>query len=296
LARIVVGSGLALALIAVQANLSMDDSLAVAQPAPTPVPCTLPPHGVVVQIGTPAPFAVLQSNSPVTVSGVAYDTTASGVPGIASVSVFLGDRDKGGISLGNASIGQTVPGQPSGTAMSTAGFSLRTSNIPQGTGSRDLFVYAKSSVSNTEGSSSVPIYLNAAPTVGRGQVPTPVLPPPPVCTPTPAPTSTPAATPTTPPAPATATPVPVAPLAATPTAVPTPALLPPAPIPAAPAPASPPAAAPAPAAAAPAAAMATQPTAPRGGGIPAAFGLVIVGAGAAVAGVGVVLRRRQRKP
>ena len=266
LARLVVGGALALALTALQANLSNVDSLAVAQTAPTAVPCVTAPRGVQIRLDNPSPGDVLQSGTPVVISGIAYDPAATGVPGISSVSVFLGDRDAGGTSLGNASIGQTVPGVPTGSALSTAGFSLRTSAIPQGNGARDLVVYAKSSVSNSEGVLSVPIYLNAAPTPVRGQVPTPVLTPPPACTPTPVPTNTATVTPTA--LPPTATPVPTVAVVSTSTPVP-PAVLPPAPIPAAPAPAAPAPAAPAPAAPAPAP-VATQPTAPRGGGIPAA--------------------------
>src|SRR5204862_7296490 len=123
--------------------------------------------------------------------------------GISSVTIYLGSRDAGGLALGTASLGQPNPGAATGSPLATAGFTLRTPALPAGSGARSVFVYAKSLIDNSEGTLEVPVFLNAAPTPVRGQVPTAVLPPPPVCTPTPAPTNTPAAT---------NTPVPAAPV------------------------------------------------------------------------------------
>jgi hypothetical protein len=238
---------------------------------PTPVPtCTALPTGVVIVLENPQPGDTLFTGQPVNINGM---------------------------SLGTALLGLPSPQAGPGSQFANSGFSLRTPNMPQGNGSRTIFVYAKSSVTDTEGVLQVPIYLNAAPTPVKGQVPTAVIPPLPACTPTPVLTATAV------PAAATATPVAAAAPAAVATVavpvVPTPfPTLPPLPTPA-PLPAAPVAApAPAAAAASPAAVapVAAQTTAPRGGGIPSEFGLALLAVGALVMGGGVALRRRQRRP
>jgi hypothetical protein len=250
-----------------------------------------PPSGVQIILENPQPGDTLISGTPVVINGVAYDTRSAAGSGINSVQVYLGSRDAGGIALGTAVLGQPNPNVSATSPYANAGFTLRTPNLPNGTGGRSIFVYAHSIVDNSEGSLEVPIYLNTAPTPVRGQVPTAVLPTPPPCTPTPVPTATNA--PTNTPAPAvanTSTP--------TPFSTPTPlsiATLPPAPPPApvAPAPAAP--AAPAPVAPAPVAVnpAAAQTTAPRGGGIPNEVGLVLLAVGATIVAGGLRLRRRR---
>lgn len=261
---------------------------ATATPVPTPT-CVRPTVGVVIVLENPAPGDTLLSGTQVVMNGIAYDTGSTSGPGILSVTAYLGARDAGGIALGTAALGQPNPTVPSSSPYATAGFTLRTTALPSGSGARSIFLYAKSIVGNAEGVLEVPIYLNTAPTPVRGQVPTAVVPTPPACTPTPTPSPTATQTPVPPAATplvqATATRVPVAPSTPLPT-------LPPPP-PAAPAALTPPAAAaptPAPAAVAPA-----QTTAPRGGGIPAELGLLILGLGAAVVGGGMALRRRERR-
>lgn len=255
----------------------------------TPIPCALPPSGVVVMLENPSPGDTLLTGTQVVINGVAYDARSTAGPGIASVSIFLGARDAGGLSLGTATLGQPNPGAAAGSPLATAGFTLRTPALPSGSGARSLFVYARALQDNTEATLEVPIFLNSAPTPVRGQVPTPVLPTPVPCTPTPVPTSTSAPT---------NTPAPVSTNTPTRVATPTPLSLaaPPPPVaaplpPAAPAPAAPGAAAP-PAAVAPTTA---QTTAPRGGGIPAEAGLVVLVAGAAIVAGGLSLGRRRRR-
>ena len=255
----------------------------------TPIPCALPPSGVVVMLENPSPGDTLLTGTQVVINGVAYDARSTAGPGIASVSIFLGARDAGGLSLGTATLGQPNPGAAAGSPLATAGFTLRTPALPSGSGARSLFVYARALQDNTEATLEVPIFLNSAPTPVRGQVPTPVLPTPVPCTPTPVPTSTSAPT---------NTPAPVSTNTPTRVATPTPLSLaaPPPPVaaplpPAAPAPAAPAAAAP-PAAVAPTTA---QTTAPRGGGIPAEAGLVVLVAGAAIVAGGLSLGRRRRR-
>lgn len=266
-------------------------SVASAQPVAQATPtssaaCVRPPQGIVISMSTPNPGDVLSTGANVVVSGIAYDTAASSDPGIDRVSVYFGDRDAGGQFWGNALLGQPNASAGSGP-LANAGFTLRSPTLPSGSGSRDIFVYAHSAISNKDAAASVPVYLGAAPTPVRGQVPTPVLPPPPACTPVPtlAPTSTavpPAAlAPTTLPAPAAATPASLPPI------------VPPA-LPAAPTAAPAVIAQPAPATA-PAVAPSTATTAPRGGGIPAGLGLAALGLGSLIVGGGFIARRRERQ-
>jgi hypothetical protein len=244
-----------------------------------------------VIVENPSPGDVLNTGSSVVINGVAFDTRSTSGPGIANVSAYLGNRDTGGVFLGNATLGQPNPLVSSGSQFADAGFTLRSSTLPSGSGGRSLFVYAKSAVDGSEAIAEIPIFLNAAPTPVKGQVPTPVLPTPAPCTPTPTPTAT------TAPAPAAAAPVAAA---ATPTPT-TPSVPPPTPFsltqPLAPAPTLPPVvSAPAPAAAVPTpvaiAPVAT--TAPRGGGIPSELGFILLGLGAAVVTGGLALRRREQ--
>jgi hypothetical protein len=263
----------------------------------TPVACVATRAGLQIVLENPQPFDTLLSGTIITINGIAFDTTAPTGSGVSAVSVYLGDRDAGGPALGVALLGQPNQQAGAGTQFANAGFTLMTTTLPAGSGSRTIFVYARSSVNNAEAVLQVPVYLNTAPTPVKGQVPTAVLAPPPACTPTPAPTATAVPAPTSPPAADVVVPLPPTPaiaLLVTPTPFPTLAPLP-APAAAAPAPAA--AAAPRTVASvvpAPVAPVAAQATAPRGGGIPSELGLLILGAGALVAGGGLALRRRQR--
>lgn len=268
------------------------DQAATATPAPTPT-CVVPPQGVVLQVSNPNPGASLSPGSNVVITGVAYDQTSQSGAGISSVTAYLGSRDAGGIFLGNAVLGQATGGSG---PVANAGFTIRSTTLPTGSGSRSIFVYAQSSVSNAQTSLEVPVFLGPPPTAVKGQVPTAVLPPPPACTPTPLPTATaaptatpaPAAPPVAPPSAAT----PAAP-AAVPTLAPTVALPTLAPLPT-PAPAAQPGAMPGAPGATPVSAVApAATTAPRGGGIPAELGLPLLAAGALVFGAGYALRRRK---
>jgi hypothetical protein len=258
-----------------------------------PVSCVSSRQGVQIVLQNPQPGDTLLSGTSVVMSGIAYDPASTSGPGILSVRIYLGDRSAGGLNLGTATLGQPNPQAAAGSQFASAGFTLRTPTLPAGSGGRSIFVYAQSAISPAEGVLEVPVFLNAAPTPVRGQVPTPVLPPPPPCTPTPVPVPTATSTPTAAPGLIIAPPPTVAP---SPTPFPTLAL--PAPgAPAAPAPAAPPAVPkPQAAAPAPAAAPATaQTTAPGGGGVPSELGLAVIAAGTLLLGGGWALRRRDRR-
>ena len=179
--------------------------------AATAVPCVNTGQGVQIVLGNPQPGDTLLTGVPVNMAGIAFDPASTSGSGITSVTVYLGDRDAGGLSLGTALLGQPNPQAAAGSQFATAGFTLRTPALPSGSGGRTIFVYARSAITNIEAILQVPIFLNVAPTPVKGQVPTAVLPPPPACTPTPVPAPTAAPTAVAPPvAPvivATATPV-----------------------------------------------------------------------------------------
>jgi hypothetical protein len=276
--------------IASLGSVASAETVAQAAPTATATPtttaCASAPQGIVVIIQSPNPGDVIMAGANVVIQGIAYDTASTTGSGIDRVGVYYGDRDAGGIFWGDAILGQASSGP-----LTNAGFSLRSPTIPVGSGGRTIFVYAHSAVSNKEAIASVPVFLGAAPTPVRGQVPTAVLPTPAPCTPTPTATpvstSTPTPTPTTPPVVIVpAAPAPVAPAPAPPAPA-----APAVPLAPAPAPAAPAAAAPAPAAVAPA----TATTAPRGGGIPIGVGFVLLGVGVVVVGGGFVARRRERR-
>jgi hypothetical protein len=288
--------GLSLMGVGTVASAAPADQAAPATPTAAPT-CVAAPQGIVIVLGNPSPGDTLFSNQPINISGIAYDTHATAGSGISSVSLYLNDRNEGGTSLGIALLGMPSPQAGPGSQFANSGFTLRTPNLPAGSGSRTIFVYARSSITNAEGVLQVPIYLNASPTPVKGQVPTPVVAPLPSCTPVPAPTATTVPVPTSVPVAAVVPAAPVAPatVAATPTPFPTlpplPAAAPPAAVPAAPAAVAKPQAA-APAAVAPTAA---QTTAPRGGGIPSELGVGLLAVGALVMASGIALRRRQRR-
>jgi hypothetical protein len=258
-------------------------------PTATAIPCVTTKPGVQIVLANPQPYDTLITGTQVVMNGIAYDTTATSGTGISQVSLYLGSRESGGTALGNATTGQPNPQVPAGSQFANAGFTLRTPTLPSGSGGRSIFVYARSSVSSQEGVLEVPVYLNTSPTPVKNQIPTPVLPTPAPCTPTPtatatsAPTSTPVVAPTTPPSP-TAPAVPATPTLLT-VATPPPTVAPPV--------------APAPPAASPVAVSTPVPAtaqtvAPRGGGIPAELGLIVLAAGSAIVGGAMALRRRGR--
>jgi hypothetical protein len=265
-------------------------------PTATPIACTTAPVGIQIILENPSPGDTLLSGTQVVMNGIAYDTGSTSGPGISSVTIYLGARDQGGLALGTALLGQPNPTVPPDSPYASAGFSLRTPALPSGSGARSIFVYARSLVGNAEAVLEVPVFLNVAPTPVRGQVPTAVVPTPPACTPTPTPTATvePTATPfvlptllptATPFAPRVPTPTPVSPAAPLPAAAPS----------TAPPTATRAAVATATVGAVAAVAPATaQAAAPRGGGMPAGLGPIVLAAGVLIVGSGLALRRRQR--
>jgi hypothetical protein len=87
--------------------------------------------------------------------GIAFDPAASSGTGIDRVSVFLGDRDAGGVHLGNAVMDSTDT--PTNTVR--GGWTLATT-VLRGTGvARTLYVYAHSGLSGREAVTLIPILI-----------------------------------------------------------------------------------------------------------------------------------------
>lgn len=118
--------------------------------------------GVQIFLRYPQPGDTLLSGTIIVMRGIAYDTAATSGSGVSSATIYLGDRNEGGIALGIALLGQPSPQAGPGTQFANAGFMLRTPPIPEGSGSRTIFVYARSSVTNIEGVLQVPIFLTCS--------------------------------------------------------------------------------------------------------------------------------------
>jgi hypothetical protein len=140
-----------LALGAAAAILSVQPLSSFAQTAPETgaASCSLP----VLDLSNPSPGAMLLPGA-YTVEGIAFDPEVQQGSGIDQVSLFLGDRDKGGITLGTT--------QP-GSGPRQDGFSL-TVTLPSTTvGQFDFQAYARSALTGEETRVSLPIVLGEDP-------------------------------------------------------------------------------------------------------------------------------------
>jgi hypothetical protein len=140
----------------------------------------------IVVVTSPAPGETLSPEN-VTIQGFAVDCHVDVGAGISRVSVFLGSREAGGIPLGDATLRgpSPIPVVPADQYASTSGWILK-AQAPLKPGElNDVFVYARSELTNVETSVKLPI-------MGAGAAAAPA--------PLPSPEAGPA-----PPAPATAT-------------------------------------------------------------------------------------------
>jgi hypothetical protein len=95
------------------------------------------------------------------IQGIAYHDSAEHGTGVDRVSVFLGDRDEGGIHLGDATLGPHNPQSVEGgdAQFAQAGWRLRTPALKGSGEQRDLTVYARSSVSGIETAEVIPVVI-----------------------------------------------------------------------------------------------------------------------------------------
>jgi hypothetical protein len=143
-------------LVLVGASVAMMAAPSAAEPLAV---VTCPGGAPFVQLANPGPGDVLSQGDYI-VSGVAFDPSAAQGAGIDRVDLFLGDRDNGGVFLGEA-----TPGQNSTNPRE---FQTKITLPSTVNGGRDFFAYAYSSVTTGQSSESVPVFVGAAPT------PTPV--------------------------------------------------------------------------------------------------------------------------
>jgi hypothetical protein len=124
-------------------------SIAQAAPMSTPASCAAP----VLDLANPAPGAMLVPGA-YTIEGLALDPLAQQGSGIDQVSVFLGNRDQGGIELGS-----TVPG----SAQNPDAFNLTVSLPTTQVGEFQFTAYALSLLTGKETQVSLPIVLGEDP-------------------------------------------------------------------------------------------------------------------------------------
>jgi hypothetical protein len=281
----------AAALVLAVFGLGVVGSAAAAQQSSSNCVTTAP---VVLELLNPHAGDALPPGASIVMNGIAYDPSATQGTGIDKITIYLDNRDQGGLFLGQATQGQPNPQAPANSEFANAGFTLKSNSLPNVNSAHTIYVYAHDAQNNKETVLQVPVWVgNSAPTAVPGITPTPVPPRPVVCTPGPAETTAPAGEPTqaipslptsTPTTAATLPPVPTTgPAAVSPAAATSPAPIVPVQ----------PVASPVSAVASPAAT--TAGTAPRGGGIPPEFGLPLLILGALVVGGGSLLRARERR-
>jgi hypothetical protein len=132
--------------------------------------------GPIVVVTSPTPGATLFPDN-ITIQGFAADCHVDIGAGINRVSVFLGGRDAGGIYLGDAALRgpSPIPVVPADQYQASSGWVLKVQAPLKPGELNDLFVYARSELTNIETSVKLPIM--AAP---ECDVPSPRGPPPPV--------------------------------------------------------------------------------------------------------------------
>lgn len=123
--------------------------VALGPPAPAVIP------GPYVAVANPTPGDTLAVGG-LDIAGKAFDPSASADQGsgIDRVQVFLGDRDRGGLHLGDARLGLPNSAAAPGSQFAYAGWDVVVT-LPSG--SHTLFVYARSFVTGKESSIQIPV-------------------------------------------------------------------------------------------------------------------------------------------
>jgi hypothetical protein len=106
----------------------------------------------------------------ITMQGVAFDTTATNGIGVDRVSVFLGDRDAGGIFLGDATLGAPATAPVPSDQFALAGWTLETPALKGVGDTNDLHVYARSAVTGQETMLDIPVSIGEKAAPSRGVV------------------------------------------------------------------------------------------------------------------------------
>ena len=120
------------------------------------------PKGPALEVANPSPGAMLETGA-MTIQGVAYDPAATEGIGVDRVSVFLDDRDMGGMFLGDAKLAQPTFMPTEGAQFPNAGWMLLTPTL-KGTGDGHmLYVYAHSAVTGDETVLRIPVTIGEKP-------------------------------------------------------------------------------------------------------------------------------------
>lgn len=111
------------------------------------------PGGPTLVVANPSPGDMITPGS-LMIQGVAFDPTAATGTGVDRVSVFLDDRDGGGMHLGDATLGMpnVMSSQPA-----DAGWMLVTPALKGAGADHMLCVYARSSVTGQETEIEIPV-------------------------------------------------------------------------------------------------------------------------------------------
>ena len=127
------------------------------------------PPGPTLDIANPGPGDVLIPGS-ILISGVAYDDNAEEGVGVDRVSLFLGDRDEGGLFLGDAKLGLHNPEAVEGgdPQFERAGWRLQTPALKGPDREVVLCFYARSSVSGVETMEEIPVVIGESSGGGEG--------------------------------------------------------------------------------------------------------------------------------
>jgi hypothetical protein len=121
----------------------------------------------IVVVTSPAPGATMSPDN-VTVQGFAADCHVDVGAGINRVSVFLGGREAGGIFLGDAALRapSPIPVLPADQYQANSGWVLKVQAPLKPGELNELFVYARSELTNIETAVKLPI-------MGAGGTPSP---------------------------------------------------------------------------------------------------------------------------
>jgi hypothetical protein len=152
------------------ATLTLPALPAAAQPAVGTTPLAATAANCVIQLSVANPNPGDQEiPRSLVMNGTALDATATAGSGISRVQAFLGNRDTGGMFIGEWSPTIPVVGPPGAWTL--------TATMPDNSiGGQQVFVYSTSSLSGQEASVSIPIAFGKVPVDEVSDVATSVCP------------------------------------------------------------------------------------------------------------------------
>jgi hypothetical protein len=116
------------------------------------------PEGPTLVVSNPNPGDRVTPGS-LMIQGVAFDPVATTGIGVDRVSVFLDDRDTGGLHLGDATLGAPNVMTTEPAQFASAGWALTTPALKGAGDQHILFVYARSAVTGEETVTQIPVFI-----------------------------------------------------------------------------------------------------------------------------------------